>query len=72
MEPISDRELLIRMDERLTDIHEIVKGAHGKPGLVDRVDSLESDRDKFKALAYSGGGGGILGLASAIYHFFRH
>jgi hypothetical protein len=77
MEPSSDRELLIRMDERLRDVHEIVKGTPGQTGLIARVDSLEKDRDEFvgtkralKGLTYIGGGGGLLGLFSAIYHFF--
>ena len=37
---LSDRELLIRIDERTTQLHENMKGING------RVDELESARDK--------------------------
>ena len=73
----SDHDLLVRMDERLSDVHEIVKGRDGKVGLVDRVDSLEQSRDEMrgltrglKTITYVGSSGGILGTLAAIYHFF--
>jgi hypothetical protein len=75
----SDHDLLVRVDERLRDVHEIVKG-NGKMGLIDRVDSLERSRDEtrgvvkgFRTVTYIGGAGGVMGTLAAIYHFlFRH
>ena len=65
----SDRELLIRIDERVADLHIIVKG-NGSPGLVERVDSLEADRDKIKGLTYVGGAGGFFGFLAGLWHLF--
>lgn len=68
---LSDRELLIRIDERTKDLHAIVKG-NGTKGLVERVDSLESDRDKVKALAFVGSGSGVIGFFTALWHWLAH
>lgn len=68
---LSDRELLIRIDERTLDLHKIVKG-NGVKGLVERVDSLESDRDKVKALAVAGTSSGLLGFLTAVWHWLSH
>lgn len=72
--PKECRELLIRIDERVADLHRVVKGTEAKPGLEDRVDSLEQERDEkkgqVKALAILGGGGGIIGILTFVYHLF--
>jgi hypothetical protein len=69
---LSDRELLIRIDERVGVLHDSVKGSMGNPGLETRVDSLESDRDKIKGLAHISAGGGVLGAVASAYHFLSH
>lgn len=79
MEHPSDHDLLIRIDAKVSDLHETVKGKDGKLGLEQRVDTLESERDilkgrtdALKVLSYSGAGGGIIGALAGIYHFFQH
>ena len=81
MDP-EDKALLGRLDERTERIVKVLEG-NGKLGLVDRVDSLEASRDSYrgaeaqrakymKLITWLGGGGGITGLATAIWHFFAH
>lgn len=55
-------ELMIRVDERVRSL----------VGLPARVDSLESDRDKVKGVAYIGGSSGVVGFLTALWHFFKH
>jgi hypothetical protein len=45
LNPNQCRELLIRIDERVGELHKTVKG-NGKAGLEERVEDLESHRDK--------------------------
>jgi len=66
----TDRALLERLDERTERIIKVLEG-NGKAGLVDRVDNLESDRDKVKGLGLFSLLGGITGLLSAVFHFLR-
>jgi hypothetical protein len=60
IEPESDRDILIRIDEKVKVL----------PELDRRVKSLESDRDKIKALSILGGIGGGSGIFAAILNYF--
>lgn len=64
MDP-SDRELLVRIDERTKDMHDDIKGAPGRPGLLGRVESLEHTR------AYSTGfAAAVSAIISALFGWF--
>jgi hypothetical protein len=66
---MDERERLLgQVLERTERILHILEG-NGGPGLVNRVDDLESDRDKVKGLMWVGTGGGLLGVLSAAYHW---
>lgn len=71
--PQDCRELLVRIDEKVGQMHKAIYG-NGRIGLEDRVDALEQERDEKKGqlrgLAILGGGGGIIGILSFIWHFF--
>jgi hypothetical protein len=47
----SDHDLLLGISFKVNELHEIVKGAPGKDGLVDRVDSLETSRTRAEEAA---------------------
>jgi hypothetical protein len=63
------QELLGRLDERTERMLRILEG-NGTPGLVQRVDVLESITDRGKGIFWLAGGSGLLGALSAIYHWF--
>ena len=65
----TDRELLIRIDERTNNLTEAL------PKLESRVDALERDRDQMKAVvivAKSGAGAGFIGMFTGIWHLLAH
>ena len=73
LEHRSDRDILIVTAYAVKDLTE------KWPKLEGRVDSLEADRDRLegrttalKGLSYIGGGGGIAGALSAIWHYLSH
>jgi hypothetical protein len=66
------KETLGRLDERTERIMRLLEG-NGTPGLVQRVDELESLADKAKGLLWFSGAGGVGGALSAVYHWItRH
>ncbi len=46
----SDKELLIRIDERTQFIHKELVGEYSKPGLIKRVSDLESYANRSKGM----------------------
>lgn len=69
----SDRDLLLTIAVKVNDMWENV------PKLEARVNDLEASRDEYrghakalKGLTYVSGGGGVMGLVSAAWHFFMH
>lgn len=55
MSDLTDRDLLIRIDARTQDLHDIIKGTEAEPGLRTRVENVE------KTVAWAKGVGAALG-----------
>jgi hypothetical protein len=63
------RELLGRLDERTERMLRLLEG-NGSPGLVSKVDALESLADKGRGFLWLATGSSLLGALSAVYHWF--
>ena len=67
------KALLGRLDERTERIMVLLEGNASMPGIVQRVDELESLADNAKGFLWVSGLGGIIGAISAAYHWLtRH
>lgn len=65
----SHHDLLIRIDERMERVMNMLEGRDGESGLLKRVSSLEADRYKAHgAIAAAGASGGF--FSWLIQHFF--
>jgi len=72
LKELNDRELLLLIAYRVNGLDEDIRGSTRTKGLLQRVDCLESDRDKIRGLKWLGGGGGIIGLLTAVWHYLQH
>lgn len=67
--PPSDRELLVRIDERVEALHLDIVGDASNPGLKTRVDALEKQNSRLKGWA-AGAGAVLWGIFELIHR--RH
>ena len=72
MSDLSERDLLIRIDARTQELHEIIKGTESEPGLRFRVENVEKTVERAKG--WGSGAAAVFGViwASLEYFFHRH
>lgn len=70
MSDISERDLLIRIDTRVQDLHDIIKGTEAEPGLRTRVENVEKTVERAKG--WWAGIVTIVGTAWAGLEFYFH
>jgi hypothetical protein len=70
MSELSDRDLLIRIDARTLELHEIVKGTESEPGLRTRVETME--REVARAKGWWAGAAAAMGTLWAGLEWFIH
>ena len=66
----SDRDLLIRIDARTTELHEIIKGTESEPGLRARVQNVEKTVERAKG--WGTGAAAVLGSIWGYVEYLLH